>query len=229
MEVVKKDSKIALDLKLTEYVTTQLEQAIKEKGRASLVVSGGSTPVNFFQTLSQQPLSWDKITVTLADERCVPITADNSNAKLVKDNLLINQAQNATFVSLFEDNETIEACEARLKQSLFDEPFDIVILGMGGDGHTASIFPEATNRDDALDLNIGNFILKTDPVTVDPLRITLTRKALLNSRHLLLHFTGDSKWKIFEKAKTKEQTTFPISYFIQQKLSPMTVFYTDGD
>ena len=218
--------KTTLDQALVAFVSEQLQTAIDQRDKASLVVSGGSTPTDFFQQLSQQPLNWSKVIITLADERCVPATDDRSNAKMVQDLLLQNQARAARFIPMFVTDESIEDCRQRLQRVFANNPFDVVILGMGGDGHTASIFPEAAERDQALDLANDSLVLTTDPVTVTPDRITFTRKALLNSRQLLLHFTGDSKWQIFEQAQAKPQGQFPISYFIHQDNLPLQVFFS---
>ncbi|MBX2808968.1 MAG: 6-phosphogluconolactonase [Cellvibrionaceae bacterium] len=221
-------SKAALDEQLVAFVSEQLQLALAARDCARLIVSGGSTPKGFFQALARVDVDWSKVVVSLADERCVPPTDALSNAQLVAQNLLTHKAQAANFVPLFVEQETLAACEQRLQQQLFRQQFDVVILGMGGDGHTASIFPEARERDQALDLNTDKVILKTDPVTVGPERLTQTRKVLLNTKNLILHITGDDKWQVFSDARTALNPRFPISYFIHQTQVPLKVFFTDG-
>lgn len=226
IELIQADNKAELDDKLVEYIASGLKQGIAERGFATLVVSGGSTPKPMFQALSKVDLDWSKVTVTLVDERCVPDTHEQSNAKLVSENLLQNAAAAASYEPTFVEGEDLASCQARFKaHDILSQTYDIVILGMGGDSHTASIFPEAAERDAALDLSNDDFMVKTDPVTVTPLRLTQTRKKLLDTRHLLLHIVGDSKWDIYSdaaKAKTPEK---PISYFIHQDQVPLSVFF----
>ncbi|MBX2810073.1 MAG: 6-phosphogluconolactonase [Cellvibrionaceae bacterium] len=221
-------SKTELDNQLVAFVSDQLQRALSARNSASLIVSGGSTPKGFFQALAQVDLDWSNVFVSLADERCVAPTDKLSNAKLVAENLLTHKAQAATFVPLFVETETLAECEQRLQQHFFTRPFDVVILGMGGDGHTASIFPKARERDQALDINTHSYVLKTDPVTVAPERITQTRKALLNTKNLLLHITGEDKWQVFTQARSAQVSEFPISDFIHQNQVPLKVFFTDG-
>lgn len=222
-------TKAELDDKLVEFVFTTLSEAIDARGVASLVVSGGSTPKAFFAALSQKSLDWSKVTITLADERCVPDTDDVSNAKLVAENLLQNAAAEANFEPTFIVGEGLEACRERFKShAVLSQTFDVVILGMGGDAHTASIFPEATARDVALDLDNQDYMVEVDPVTVTPLRYTLTRRKLLDTRNLLLHITGASKWEVFEAAKVEKNPAMPISYFVFQDQVPLSVFFAES-
>ena len=121
-----------------------LDSPFKSKGQGSLVLSGGRTPMGFFHQLSQQVLDWSKVTVTLADERWVNADHKDSNEKLVKENLLINEAHCAKFLSLKNSAETAVSGEAELEAELSKYgQFTVVILGMGDDGHTASLFPGA--------------------------------------------------------------------------------------
>ena len=131
----------ALDIALADEVAMYLKQSIDQQGSASLVVSGGRTPLGFFHTLSQQSLDWSKVVVTLADERWVEADHKDSNEKLVRENLLINNANQAQFLALKNTAETAgEGC-AELEKALASlNEFSVVILGMGDDGHTASLF-----------------------------------------------------------------------------------------
>ena len=137
----------ALVAALANQVAGLLRAAIKERGRASLVVSGGATPVPFFAALSAQALDWQQVTITLADERWVDPADPDSNEQLVRRHLLQNRAAAARFVGLKTGAITAvqgeKECGARL--ALVPRPFDALILGMGNDGHTASLFPQASN------------------------------------------------------------------------------------
>ncbi len=130
-----------------------LSAAIAARGAASIAVSGGSTPKAFFQALSNRDLDWSKVTVTLVDERFVPADNERSNHLLVASNLLQNKAKAARFVPLYRKTGSAEdaAKLATAETKAIGNPFDVVILGMGGDGHTASFFPGGNNLAVALD------------------------------------------------------------------------------
>ncbi len=130
---------------LAARVATALSDAIAARGAASIAVSGGSTPKAFFKVLSGKDIAWDKVTITLVDERFVPADNPRSNHKLANEFLLIGKTAAATFVPLYHPAETAEAAaaDATRETARFSNPFDVAILGMGNDGHTASFFPEA--------------------------------------------------------------------------------------
>jgi len=151
-----------LALALANSVASNLRSAIKKRSIASLVVSGGSTPKLFFQTLAQMDdLDWSKIVVSLVDERWVDMSSERSNAALVKKYLLQGPAEQALFVPLYlsektPDAQIVTAINASLKKQV-PAPFDALILGMGGDGHTASFFPDAKNLQTALSAGACNY------------------------------------------------------------------------
>lgn len=140
------DSAADLASTLATEVASRLSAATQERGTASIAVSGGSTPKLFFQALSKHDLDWPNISVTLVDERFVPPESDRSNHRLVAENLLQDKAKAAYFVPLFQSAASPEdaATLATVKTEAICDPFDVVILGMGTDGHTASFFPVAT-------------------------------------------------------------------------------------
>ena len=164
MELTKFENRSALDTALVSKVTELLMVAIKERGTASLVVSGGRTPVTFLNLLSQQIIDWSKVVVTLADERWVEADHSDSNEKLVRENLLINKAHTAKFIPL--KNAAIDAVmgEARAESDIEQiGRFTLVILGMGTDGHTASLFPSAKTLALGLDMNSGRTAIAATP------------------------------------------------------------------
>ena len=134
------DDEAVLANKLVTSVVKQLTQCISKKGKACLAVSGGSTPVIFFQKLSEQELDWRKVNIILVDERWLATDDPESNEKLVRDNLLKNNAEQAYFLGLKNGallpSEGIVDCETQLRTQI--EHIDVVVLGMGIDGHTAS-------------------------------------------------------------------------------------------
>ena len=135
-------SREELDIALAEDISVALWEGIEARGNASLVVSGGSTPKGLFAALSATALPWEKVTVLLADERWVPESHDDSNSAMVKRLLLQGEASSAQWISFNagSDDETSALTDLRATLEAMDT-FDVVVLGMGGDSHTASLFP----------------------------------------------------------------------------------------
>lgn len=218
-----------LNRRLAQRIIAALRQGIEKKGQASLVVSGGKTPLGLFKLLSQHPLDWERVTITLADERWVDEDDASSNGRLVRENLLRDAAAKARFVPLknasptpFSEIEDVEkAVEAIAK------PFDVVILGMGDDGHTASLFPGAANLPAALDMASKRLCLGMTPLTAPLDRLTLTLPALLNSRHIFLHLVGENKRAVYHQAQAGDDVNeMPVRAILHQTKTPVDVFWS---
>ena len=183
-------------------IAGDLRSAIAGRGTASLVVSGGSTPRPFFEHLSRQPLAWERLRVTLADERWVSADHPDSNERLVRESLLVGAAGAATLIGLKTPEETPEegreACERAL--AAIPRPFDVVVLGMGDDGHTASLFPGTPELGDELNPGTERTCLAVRPREAPHPRMSLTSAALTAGRRLVLHLTGESKWQVYRRA-----------------------------
>jgi 6-phosphogluconolactonase len=174
---------------LALHVAQGLSRAISQKGHGVLAVSGGTTPKLFFEHLSHQDISWNKVIVTLVDERQVPDDSPRSNAKLVKENLLVNQAAAARFVPLFR-NETAAQ----------DLVLDCVVLGMGNDGHTASFFPGGDHLAAALHPQSTQSIYSMSAAGAGELRLTFSLRKLLEAATLCLHIEGQEKKSTLARA-----------------------------
>ncbi|WP_340679374.1 6-phosphogluconolactonase [Paraglaciecola sp.] len=203
----------ALNQAFCRRISTMLKQSIEENGRASLIVSGGRTPAALFGALSQVPLAWDKVDISLADERWVATSDDASNEKMVRAKLLINHAAAANFIGLktAHDNaeDAVQTCTANFAGVA--RPFDVLILGMGEDGHTASLFPCSAQIAQGLDLDSEQMFIAVQPTTAPNQRMSLTLPALLNSKHVFLHLTGDSKKDVLAQAlAADDELTMPI-------------------
>ncbi len=203
------ESADALNKAFADEIAQLLSDAIDARGKASLLVSGGRTPLPLFQSLCQADIAWDKVDVSLVDERWVDEQDDASNTKLVKKNLLVAKASAARFVDMksaeSDAADAVSACEARL--ATMSQPFDVLILGMGEDGHTASLFPCSEQLQAGLDMNSGKVCIATQPTTAPHQRMSLTLPAIVASRNIFLHLTGEKKREVLKDALANGSAT----------------------
>jgi 6-phosphogluconolactonase len=215
---------------LAARVKEALEEAISLRGRAILAVSGGSTPVKFFQTLSKLEIVWEQVTVILVDERMVPASHERSNAKLVRANLLQNKAANAFFVPMysgaFDEGDAAHQIETVMKRAQL-VPADFVILGMGNDGHTASFFPGGDHLADALDPRQEALVLPMHAEGAGETRLTLTLPVLLAARETALHIEGAEKRAVLDKALADGTRVLdmPVRAVFENAVKPVRVFW----
>lgn len=224
------NSKVELDEALANSVSQILQQAIAIKGKASIAVSGGSTPKGFFNVLSNKAIDWKKVTITLADERWVELNSDASNTRLVHENLLQNKASAAKFFHLKHGDvlcdETLADLNIAANNSLL--PLDVVILGMGEDGHTASLFPCSDQITQGLDINNSNALMKVEPKTAPNQRISFTFAALKQSKHVFLHVCGENKKHVLDKALSANDIfEMPIRAFLQNDHINTQVYWAE--
>lgn len=193
----------ALAETLSAHIADQLRAAIEARGAAVIAVSGGSTPKRLFEALAQETLDWSRVTVTLVDERWVPDTDERSNARLVESLLLQHKAADAEFVPLYVEAATPEAGigDVRTHVGALKQPFDVVVLGMGPDGHTASFFPGGDRLAEALDTHNTALVLPMRAGGAGEPRITFTLPVLLKARALYLHIQGDDKRVVLDQAE----------------------------
>lgn len=214
---------------LAAYIVKDLKQAIDKKGHASIAVSGGKTPIPLFKLLSQQDLDWHNVFITLVDDRWVDDTDDASNEKLVLTYLLQNKAKLANFVGLKNscDNPFNGAEITDKILNKIPMPLDVLILGMGEDGHTASLFPGAANLRAGLDMKSGRKVVGMTPLTAPLDRITLTLPTILDSQNIYLHLVGESKMQVLQQAeKGDDINQMPIRAILQQNKVNVIGFWT---
>lgn len=218
-----------LEANLCHEVIARLQTGITHRGCASMVVSGGRTPVTLFQRLSHNRLNWEKVTITLADERWVATDHAASNERLVREHLLRAHAAKARFVGLKNDQPSPELGADRTSTMLADipSPFDVVLLGMGEDGHTASLFPDAPELQQALALDSELVCSALNPASSREARLSLTLPMLLNSRYIALQLEGEAKHTTYQRALTGTNITeMPIRAVLQQERVPVSVNWT---
>ena len=221
------EDRAAMARSMAEDIARLLRAAIADRGHATLVVSGGSTPEPMFRCLSTLELPWAQVFVTLADERWVPPDAEDSNERLARTLLLQGPAAAARFVGLKTPASTPEAGLAETERAVhaLPRPFDVTILGMGDDGHTASLFPGTDELSAALDPATPALCASVRPPGLQP-RMTLTLQALLRSRHLLIELAGQKKWTVYEQARAgTDVTKMPIRAVFEQAEVPIQVYW----
>ena len=178
----------ALSRALSSQLAENLRAAIAARGLASLVVSGGKSPTRLFELLRVAEVDWSRVCIALADERWVEPSDPGSNEKLVRDVLLKEAAAAARFIGLKNGAPTpdLGAVSAWETFARVPRPFDAVVLGMGDDGHTASLFPHSPNLASALNpAAVAGCVGMWSPVAPQA-RLSLNLSALLDSRRIVL-------------------------------------------
>ncbi|WP_426286073.1 6-phosphogluconolactonase [Luteibacter sp. E-22] len=219
--------RLTLADKLARDVASKLDAAIKARGKATIAVSGGGTPKVMFAVLAEQEIDWSRVTVTLVDERWVDTDSDRSNARMVASTLLTHEAHVAAFLPLFDraHKDDVDAALADVGKRIdaLGSPFDVVLLGMGPDGHTASFFPGGDHLAEALDLDGKQSVLSMRAEGAGEPRITLSLPRILDTRALYLHIEGDDKKDVLGKALAGED--FPIAAVLKQDRVPVEVYW----
>jgi len=248
----------ALGERLALDTASNLRQAMEKRGSACLLVSGGSTPIPFLQALSAEDIDWARVSVALVDERWVTRNHEDSNERLVRENLLVDKASKARFISCFSDLGEIDGTGgvnndkattavdalpgyARKMHSLLlahAGAFDVTVLGMGNDGHTASLFPYSsvshsgrelpdhlhiacteTNAPKSqlsdtvnVDLSVSELVTQVRPSSAPHERLSLTYSGIFKSRMLMLHIVGQEKCEVLSRAlQLDDHAAFPIA------------------
>jgi len=218
---------------LAADVAARLRDAVAQRGHALLAVSGGRSPIAFLQALSREPLAWAEVTVILVDERCVPQSHPDSNAALVRQHLLQGPATAACFVPFFQappvatDGAALDALQQQAEARLLrlSWPLDVAVLGMGLDGHTASLFAGAPGLDQALSTPAHCAWVR--PVADAPPRLTLSLATLLQARHLALQISGAAKLAVYARALQGATVELPVSLLLCQNQTPMAAWIGD--
>ncbi|ADN76167.1 6-phosphogluconolactonase [Ferrimonas balearica DSM 9799] len=212
---------------LAQRIADALQAAVDSRGQASLVVSGGSTPVPLFHKLRTMPIDWQEVYITLADERWLPADHADSNERLVREHLLVGNAAKAKFRGMYNIHGTPEAGAAMTAETLSNlpRPFDVVILGMGNDGHTASLFP--CSEELQAGLTTEAVCLAVRPTTAPHPRLSLSLHSLLNARQIYLHLSGESKKAVLDEAlSSKDVMAMPIRAVLDQRKVPVDVYWS---
>lgn len=220
------DSREEASRAAAEHIAEALNRRLDQQKAASLVVSGGTSPIQCFETLAHMDIDWPRVGIVPSDDRWVPSEHEDSNEKLVRSKLLVNGAANADILPFYSENMTVEERAAALDQEIRFVPFPFAcsLLGMGEDGHFASLFPDAENLDEGLDLESGTLCLPVETKASPYPRISLTLAALSRSDEIVLLIFGDEKRKVYEKAKAGN-ARYPVTRLLRQKRAPVNVYW----
>lgn len=209
---------------LLELSQTTLRQAIETQQSATLLLSGGGTPAPLYQALSEADLDWSAIKVALVDERWVAPGHKASNETFAKQALCCNKAAAVDFIGMKNGavNPQQGLAETAARYEQMAPPFTLTILGMGPDGHTASLFPNADGLAQALDTSNPEILsairAKPSAVTGEYIeRMTLSLKGILDSELIVLIITGEEKLAVYREALvSKDIASAPIAAVLQQ-------------
>jgi 6-phosphogluconolactonase len=223
MNIKKFENINTLESTLVKKISLCVSDAIKKYGDARLLLSGGSTPINLYSLLSKENVDWGKVKIGLVDERFVDQKSDFSNESHIKKNLIKNCAKTAILSPMVccIGNELLNLEMVSNSYSCFMERTDFTLLGMGNDGHTASIFPNDNESDELMNsINIGVYSTKAPNYPHN--RITCSKEFIVKSNAIVLFFTGVNKFNVL---KNLNNTNLPISYFVKNA-KEMEIYYT---
>ena len=204
--------------------TGALEAALDERGAASLVGTGGRSPAPVYDLMAQAKLDWRRIAVTLSDDRFVPVDSPDSNERLLRERLLTGPAAAARFVPISTAADSVEAAAEKVEADVRAmAPYDVMLLGMGEDGHVASLIPGSPVLDLGMDPHGTRFCLGIPAGVGSPplARVTMTMPALLQARLILVLISGAKKRDIVEKGNG-----LPVHALLEQAKAPVRVLWT---
>ena len=214
---------------LAQKISAEIQQTLSEQTECSLALAGGNTPKPLYQHLSQQALPWHKINATLTDERWLEPSDASSNQNMIWHSLIQNKAVEINFVPLKNPYATPELgkaeCEAILNQTI--PSLDLVVLGMGDDGHFASIFPNMENTQSLLNISNHQKCEAANPENKEP-RMSLSLSYLLTAKHIYLLISGNDKKTIIDSVleRKAEHTAYPVCSLLMQTGTPISIYWS---
>jgi len=213
---------------LADAAAEAVAEALSVANAGPLVCAGGTTPGPVYDRLARRDLAWRRLVVTLTDERFVDPTSDESNERLIRERLLVGKGAKARFEPLKGAGATPEAdataAEDRLRRLL---PFSIVLLGMGPDGHVASLFPGSKALAAGLDLGAETLVVAVDEAGLKPLvpRISLTAHALTSAALIVILISGQDKREVIERIAGDPAYSPPAATILRQTRCPVRVLW----
>lgn len=226
MNVHEYESRADAAIAAGKRIVSALHRRLETGDGASIVVSGGTTPAPVYSYMAHKQLDWHRVHVLLSDERWVPADHPDSNEKMLRDALARSRASYAQIATYFDADASLDDRCARLEKELIDLPlpFTSVLLGMGADGHFASLFPDAADLQSSLDLKSPRSYVPVDTPSSPHRRLSMTLPALLQSDEILLLISGAEKRAVLEQA-AEPGSGLPIAHLLRQRRTPVDVFW----
>ena len=217
---------------LADEIVARLSDGVRKNGKASFVASGGTTPGALFDVLAGRKAPWKDVQVTLSDERWTEPTSERSNEHLVRTRLLVGEAAAATLVAMKTPAARARDAEGAIDDAIakMPRPFDVVLLGMGTDGHTASLIPGSDGLARALDVDSPALVRAVDPPNVTHMgeRMTLTLRALLDAKWIVVFIKGEGKLAAYKHALAgSDVLENPVRAVLQQRGVPVSIFWSE--
>lgn len=209
-----------------QHIVAGLERRLTTDDKAAIVVSGGSSPIDCFATLARSELDWSRTHIVLSDERWVSPDDENSNENLIRKHLLVGKAAEAALLPAYRKDMTIEQGREALDTGLraLPTPFACVLLGMGADGHFASLFPDITNLDQSLSVDDDELCIAVETEASPYSRLSLTLSALTQTDDIVLLMFGDEKRDVYQRAKSAS-SDLPIAQLLRQQRAPVNIYW----
>jgi 6-phosphogluconolactonase len=219
------NSRDAASIAVAGHIAASLGEQLARQAATSLIVTGGSSPARCYAELAKTAIDWSRVRMVLSDERWVAPNHRDSNEKLVRETLLRDRAAAADLVAVYSAAAPESRCAA-LNALLPTLPLPVAsaLLGMGDDGHFASLFPDAENLDAGLDIDNPAWYVPMATAASEHLRISLTLAALLRSAEIVLLFFGAIKRDVYEQAKAAAPD-YPVASLLSQRRVPVHVYW----
>ena len=218
------DTRLDASTAAADRMAERLADRLEHNKRASVIVSGGTSPQQCMAALATTPLDWSRVQVVLSDERWVSPDHEDSNEKMVRESLLIDKAAAAQLLSIYAEGVSpAERCE-QLQEPLPELPFSCSLIGIGADGHFASLFPDAENLAFAMDVECGRLYVPVDTAASPHRRISMTLAGISRSDEVALLFFGEEKLAVYKEAKAASNG-YPLSRLLRQKRAPVRLFW----
>ena len=209
-----------------QHISSAIGVSLVDAAETAIIVTGGSSPVNCYELLADTALPWHKVHVLISDDRCVPLDHEASNEGMVRRLLATHCARDVRIVSIYNPKvppeETCAVLGAQMES--LPMPFSISLLGMGVDGHFASLFPDFAELESGLDEDGEERCLPVQTSASEYPRITLTMATLIKSKEILLLFFGGDKREVYERAKLPD-SEYPISRLLRQEQAPVHIIW----
>ena len=218
------DSREAASAAVAARIAGLVAARLRRDDAAHFIVSGGTTPQMCFNYLSEYEMDWDKVQVALSDERWVPNDHDDSNERLVRESMLKGAASAGHVLPIYQSDLSADEGAEALQTKKPDSGFACTMVGMGSDGHFASLFPDADCLSEGLQLDNTRFYMPVRTSASPHPRISMTLSALLDSGEVLLFFFGEEKLAVYENAHTVDRT-YPITALLEQEKTPVSLYW----